>query len=630
TWCKEYGVDEVKKTFTFVDQFDADIKTFYEHVKDNNKDLYDIARKNKPNVKGCLLSMFLQEYETRIMECVIDHLMYNTEIMNFKNTVYKVGTYEYDGVKLLKQNVDKYGINNLITDLQNLVKNKLGFDIKFVQKQIDEWVDITYSPTITNVDEVISNKNDISCGVTNDLHATEKLYSLYKHWVYCLGDLYVFDDTTGLWSTDKTVQRNIIMRHSDDLFVLGKKKDGSYFLTERSYGNTESLINKILVLIPSLCGNNDWLVQNENSSLGMLLFKNGILDMKYNMDFKEEFNPKIVFFERINRDFKLCNQEDIEYITDIKNRFFYNILGKDLGDYYILQIARGLFGDVMKRILFSLGDTGCGKSVLTNAIRCSIGGYYADFNAENLLYSKNSSDEAAKLRWALLLAYKRIIISNEMKTGSTLNGNMIKKVSSGGDSLTGRVHGGLEKNFKPHFLTICMANDLCPIKPYDSAVEARVKIISYKKQFVNEVLDNETELLRDENVDEEILCSDFQNCFLMMLVQAYENYKENGEMEEPTEVSQGKEDWIENSAGVIQTLQETFTISDDVNDFVSNDTLKEWIKQNELRVSINKLAMEIKKYCKKEKKENVATGVKRVNGKTCRGWIGIKEAIFGD
>jgi len=629
SWCRDNNIEDVTKTFKFVEQFDNDIKTLYDILKPVNNDLYEMARKHKQNVKGCFLSLYLQEYETRIMECAINYLMYDTEIMNFKNNdKYKVGTYEYDGIKLLKQNVDRYGIDNLINDLQNVVKEKMGFNIKFVQKEIGDWVDLQYKPTITSVDDVIANKDDIVNGVMNDAHATEKLYSLYKHWVYCLGELYVFDDKTGLWSTDRSVQRNIIMRYSDDLHLLGKKKDGSFFLSERSYGNTESLINKILILISSMCNNNDWLTQNENSSLGMLLFKNGILDMKHDMEFKKDFNPKIVFFERINREFKLCNEEDVEYMEDIKQRFFYNILGKSLGDYYILQIARGLMGDVMKRLLFSLGDTGCGKSVLTNAIRCSIGGYYADFNAENLLYSKSSADEGAKLRWALLLRSKRIIISNEMKTGSVLNGNMLKKVSSGGDSLTGRVHGGLEKSFKPHFLTICMANDLCPIKPYDSAVEARVKVISYKKQFVDNVVDEETELKKDDDIDEEILNIDFQNCFLMMLIQSYEKYKEDGEPEEPEEVDQGKTDWIEDDENTIDKLQETFIITDNKEHFLESSALKDWIKDNDMRISTKKLGMEISKYCKKKKKENVMSCVKRINGKNVRGWVGIKGDGF--
>ena len=40
-----------------------------------------------------------------------------------------------------------------------------------------------------------------------------------------------------------------------------------------------------------------------------------------------------------------------------------------------------------------------------------------------------------------------------MTTKVKLDGNMIKKISSGGDSLIGRVHGGLEIQYVPQFFT---------------------------------------------------------------------------------------------------------------------------------------------------------------------------------
>ena len=61
---------------------------------------------------------------------------------------------------------------------------------------------------------------------------------------------------------------------------------------------------------------------------------------------------------------------------------------------------------------------------------------------------------------------------------------MIKKFSSGGDPLVGRVHGGLECEFTSHFLAIVSANDLPPIKPYDDAVDNRLRVICNPKEFV--------------------------------------------------------------------------------------------------------------------------------------------------
>ena len=58
---------------------------------------------------------------------------------------------------------------------------------------------------------------------------------------------------------------------------------------------------------------------------------------------------------------------------------------------------------------------------------------------------------------------------NEIKNTSDLDSNMIKKLSSGCDEVTGRLHSGNETAFKPSFLAFVMANDLPKIKPYCNA-----------------------------------------------------------------------------------------------------------------------------------------------------------------
>ena len=93
----------------------------------------------------------------------------------------------------------------------------------------------------------------------------------------------------------------------------------------------------------------------------------------------------------------------------------------------------------------------------------------------------------------MLIKNKRIINSNEIKSTIELNGNMIKKISSGGDTNVGRNHCQAEEEFVMIPLAICLANDLSPIKPYDDAVESRIRVVSYTKQYVDEP-SNEFEL----------------------------------------------------------------------------------------------------------------------------------------
>ena len=72
------------------------------------------------------------------------------------------------------------------------------------------------------------------------------------------------------------------------------------------------------------------------------------------------YNHDIIFLEQIPYDFEMC--EDKEYVKSVKQRMFIDPFGEDVADYYILNIARGLAGDAMKRCLFGIGDGNTGKS----------------------------------------------------------------------------------------------------------------------------------------------------------------------------------------------------------------------------------------------------------------------------
>ena len=77
----------------------------------------------------------------------------------------------------------------------------------------------------------------------------------------------------------------------------------------------------------------------------------------------------------------------------------------------------------------------------------------------------------------------------------------MKKLSSEGDALSARMLNQNEQTFVPQFLTILMANDIRQIKPYDDAVDNRVRIISYPKVFIDREPQNEFDLQMDKHLD---------------------------------------------------------------------------------------------------------------------------------
>ena len=487
--------------------------------------------------------------------------------------------------------------------------------------------------------KIIDYCDELFEAVSNDLQAVEKLYAFYPYFVFCQGELYAFSFKTGLYSDDKTSFLNLIKDHKEYIHteVYDEKKQ-IYVKNRRiSYGNTISYMEKMIPLMKTMNVNNDWLKQQQSSSLGKLLFKNGYYDFKTGLFYSKEkygYSPDILFVFCVPHNFEELDDDDVAYMNTIKTRIFYNPLGEELGDYLILNLARGLSGEIMKRFIFCLGGTNGGKSVLTDAISLSCGDYAGVFNAENMSYRQSSADEAAQLRWALLLRFKRIIMSNEIKNGDgekevCLNSNMMKKCSSGGDAIVGRTHCKEETSFIPHFLTVCFANDMPKIKPYDDAINGRLKVIKFDKTFVTEP-SNEFELQMDNNIKDELKTVRFQRCFMMLLLQYYADWNDNRQEKdyveiEPESVKIGKLEWVLEAEGFLVTFFKDFELTRDEKDFVKSSDIEEWIKQSKIGISMMKFAIELKKYLTINKIENVFVKDRKVGGKNSKWWIGMKR-----
>jgi hypothetical protein len=476
---------------------------------------------------------------------------------------------------------------------------------------------------VEKVEEVIK-------GVLNDLDAARTVYKAHPHWVCCNDELYVFDSETGLYSNSENIHFKIISKYEEDLYLLTKDKDGNLKKTIKGYGNSTGLQRNMIPQLKTLCINNSWLKDTDHTSLKKLLFLNGYLDLLTNI-FYTTYDPSIVFFYRIQQIYNPLIIDN-EYIKDIQKRLFTDPLGLEVGDFYMLCIARGIAGDIMKRILFGLGSTNGGKSTATKACVSSFGEYVGTFNAENLEYKNSSTDEAAKQRWIMLLRHKRLIFSNEIKvdeekgTNIKLNGNDIKKISSGGDTLTGRTHGGLETEFIPHFLAIIFSNDLPQITPYDAAVDNRVKVIGFNKTFV-EAPDNEYELKMDNNINEEISTDKFKQHFIMLIILRYIQFLNNNKIEViPEEVINSKKDWIgdDSEINIVTKFMNDYDLTDDVNDYTKSEDIQKWLDVQKKGISIKKFSNDLKKYCSIKKLNNIESKNKKIGGKVLKAWIGVR------
>ena len=90
-----------------------------------------------------------------------------------------------------------------------------------------------------------------------------------------------------------------------------------------------------------------------------------------------------------------------------------------------------------------------------------------------------------------------------------------------------------------------------------------------------------------------------------------------------------KEQWIEQDkpASIIENFKNDFELTNNITDFVISQSIEQWIDRNKLKISMTKFGMELNKYCKINKLENINTITKKIKGKCVRVRTGIKEIL---
>lgn len=551
----------------------------------------------KKNPTASLVSITLGEIEDQILDVIR---------FSFKSKGYSVEVLVFDGCMVLK---NKDLPDSILREIEEEIKEKLGYSVRLLIKPQDCIIDLSQCIPVTDI--------------KSDTDASKEFIRLYgkDHFVYVKspdgekGKTLIFDDETGLWTMDTPTFRRIALRYEE---YLGK------------YANSVTKFNSMMVGLGSFCANEDWEKTTEKTSLKKLLFRNGWYDMEtgeFHDKNEEGFNPKIVFFERINRDYRGKDENLYSLVEEVREKVFYNVFKtKEGADWFIHILARGLAGDIeMKRFIFGVGETNAGKGVITTALREALGGYFDEFSGESLFNNKNSgNDDAQKMRWAYLIRHKRIIISNEVRVDGNLDATAIKRLTGGGDIVKGRLHGGNETGFIPHFLPICLCNDVPKINSKETAIKERIRCASFGFRFMeeSEITDPTTQKVADKSIKTKLSSDDWKDALVMLLLWYYGQYLDNPDtFKDPEEVQEAKALWVE-SGGFKETILEEFEITNNEDDYITCKELIEYCKTKKLGMTDTKIGMELNNLVKPELK---GSKVKRIAGKPTGVRLGIRR-----
>jgi hypothetical protein len=579
-----------KKFIEFDKQTSEIINTLYEKFE---KDYIKYVQYENYNKKGKLVNLIL---------CKIENDFLNKAIELIKSKNIEISTLMFDGLMIYIN--DSYNVLDIINDLNKLFKKD---NIKWTVKPHNtELLDKLNLMEINEVDTYIaSDIIDLSDYILNDL--------LFDKLIKCEDDLFYLTD-------DKIIKNRKIIEM--ELYKLISKHDYNIIIKDNivNASKIHMIIKNIVESIINKCPRNDKFKNDIwNYTQFKIFFQNGYYDFKENRFIEGIFNKTFI---KINKKYTSDRNKDAYDI--LMNKILYPVFSIDnkeddkqqyeLLDFFLHRMSRIMAGCIEDKVWILLqGLRNSGKGVLSDLLKNCFENYIMTTNSGNFILKKSTVDSAKLLSWIMDYQFSRLAITQEITIDDTekIDGNMIKKFCSGGDYLQARKNHQDEIEFKIQSSLMICCNDLPEIKPSDTMEFCNE--FQMKSKFVDDDFDISKKLdtfkyyKKDNDLKNNILKrDDIIMEFINLLFEYYSITKEYPkEIKKDLEENQDEDDY--------NVLFSLFEFTNDENDFIPNDELKNIIKQSKIPFEIKKCKMLLK-----------TKGVVDGRNKLCRGLKGLK------
>lgn len=562
----------------------------------------DIAKKVEKVGKGenSVMAYVLQTIER---ECLlsIDNAL--------KKKGREIDVYLHDGGLVRKLQGETEFPLTLLKELEYSVCKDTGFRINLAQKPIE-------TSYVCDDDFDVFPENTI----IDDLFAARVFLELYKEdLIYSQQNIYVFNSSTGIWSSDEE-QLNLKLTNAGESLIF--RKHSLMGISVYNYSGIVRNREDLKKLLPTVMQRNDlFLEEGRKKACSKLLFKNGIYDFR-EQTFTESFDRSIVFSFAIPRDFvQDVAEEDCDFVN---NTFFVApFANTDTPRIYRHYLMRGLIGDYrMKKFLACFGDKNSSKGTMTVMCQYTFGGNATTFNANNLLLRRHQGDAEREFSWIGNICNSRLAFSNEIKNeeGIKVDGNMLKTITGGGDEIVmRRLYRESEKIYN-FAMPIIFAQDLPNITPPD-AINSRIVVIQYDFSFMENPNPNRpTEKQADTTIKDKLCCEKYANAFIWLMIQEYNNWMDQ-DFAEPVlpEFMLLDKEMIAPTSDFREILETDYELTGNSEDFVPYKELEEHLKKSGVTMTPLRIAKELTRL-------GLPTGVKKVNRKKITGRTGIRPA----
>jgi hypothetical protein len=537
-WRKDFKVDKSTKDMDFVLGFYNDVQSIMnmyakEHFEGYQKaiDAFEHLKQIDPTGmkhkkrERTALALYLQNIEGDIILTMADAL---------KKQGIQVLTPIHDELNVLASDVQGK-TDQIMRSLEKAVLDVLNFQVNL--KLEDYVMTEKYKTMLDNhkkFEVIIPDEPD-------DVINGNRLYELMKGRCNLSKELgkFMYDDQSGIWVTDADEMMRIVYRFQSEFIQTKETENGRKISYSRDFGNmVGNIMKQFWMKVPK----SDPIDSDNNR--GYLLFNNGVLDC---YEFKMlPFDQKYHFTKKICRDF---NPDSVsqEIVDDLKQRIFESAYTDGSGDttkmdYFmeILSIAL-MEGSVDKKMMTMLGETDCGKGVLTQLLSLAFGEYVSFFNTNILLKGTNANiEDASQWRFLIPCYDTRLMIGNEIavKCEEDLNGfgkrekrevpfniDMIKTLVGGGDAVKARGLFKDEVKIINKAFVMILANDMPKTSSDPAYIKRQLIMNAYRSSTSDEVFDKSMFFKADTTIKDWIKRVDVRDAMITLMCRTYRRYK---------------------------------------------------------------------------------------------------------
>ena len=568
-WCKDNKLPEDTEEPKFITKFSKELDKIGTKIVNANKELkkeiekikieeieklkIEESKKEKKLLKtkqlsefkekGTIVSYFLQEKECQILECIFNHCRLNNIITD--NAVLC-----NDGLMIPKSSFKL----ELIQEFEQLIKNNLGFDLKFEVKEMTQGYSLEELRINQAIDYEKISDYDLA-HVYHTINPYKYIFSSALGWYEYNSNnvleaygtkppssltLDISKRLSEIINKDKLNIKEIIIKAkktfkpnmTDEEKMEYNQLIKSLEAKEREYNNAYKFVTSsshcdgIIKYLTELYKIKD-IETKIDANINLLAFDNCLYD--YNLQQFRPIEPTdyISKTTKYSIDTKRNSQEKAKVINLVKSMFS----SDEVYNYFMNITAISLFNNSQESLYIETGSGSNGKSVFNGIISKALGSYF--YACENTFFTSTSKAGQANSSLINTKGCRYVSVAEpDNGEGDTTYFNIdFIKVLTGKDPITCRDLFKSNITFIPQFTPFLMCNKTPSLKRIDNGSKRRLKIVNFPFEFTDEPKFAHQKQI-DRNLKDSIT-QQFINEFMHILIDiAVENKNKKIEMPE--------------------------------------------------------------------------------------------------